>query len=211
MSTPTTPVDICNLALDRIGQAPISSIDAPTTTPEKICARHYDQLRRELLRKYVFNFSKKYALLAADAAVTPAFGYDSAYQFPTDLLRILALGNIALNADVAPGLFDVVGRYIYTDYGDSTGLKIAYIFDETQVGNWDPLFANLAALALARKVSYKFSLKPSLVSVVMLEAEEAAVAATAVAGQEKPPRRVQRSRIRDARKQGGIHRDNRFI
>jgi len=211
MSQPVAPIDICNLALDRIGQAPISSIESPVTTNELICARHYDQNRRELLRSYILNFSKKYVELAADAAATPVFGYSNAYLKPNDLLRIRALGDHTVNDDLVTRDYDLVGKYIYTDYGDTSGLKLSYTFDETLVVNWDPLFVKAAVLGLAMAMAYKFTLKPSVVTRVENEFEKAEMRAKAVAGQENPPRRIERSKMRTARRMGSIYRDNRFV
>src|SRR3990167_822664 len=204
MAAPTSNIHICNLALDRIGVAPITSIETPTTTTEDICARHYDSTRREMLRRFIFNFAKKYAILTADPLKTPAFGFGTAYALPNDFIRLMAIGDVTLNADTPSSLFDVAEGYIFTDSGDGEDgdVNMQYVFDAQNVSKYDPLFVRLLTLQLAANMAYKFTLKPSLISGIREELADIALAAAAVAGQEKPPRRIQRSKFRDARRQG---------
>lgn len=211
-SKPTSAIDICNLALDRLGIDPISSIDEPTTIPEIVCARHYVQTRRELLRQYIFNFSKKYAVLTSDAIEEPAFGFSTAFALPNDFLRLLALGDVTLNGDVHPALFDLSNGYIYTDHeDDDDSLNIHYVYDNETVAKYDSLFIKVLKLQLASNVAYKFTLKPSLLRDLAAELQQAHLEAAAVAGQEKPPRRVERSKFRDAHRQGRHSRDLRYV
>lgn len=211
MATPTTDVHIANLALDRLGIAAITSVATPTTTTEDIVARHFQATRRELLRKYIFNFAKKYAVLTEDTLVTPAFGYGTAFALPNDFIRLLALGDVTINNDIPAHLFDLSNGYIYTDSADDGDLNIQYVFDNITVTKYDPLFVRLFALQLAANMAYKFTLKPSLIQGILSELTDVANAAAAVCGQEKPPRRIQRSRLRDVRRAGGTTRDLRYI
>lgn len=208
MGTPTTDVEICNLALGRIGQKEIASISAPTTLEEDACALYYAPTRRELLRAFVFNFAKAYAVLTVSESVTPAFGFASAFALPNDYLRLLALGDHTINDDVPAGLYDIVNGYIYTDWEDDTdSINISYIKDETSVTKWDASFVKLAYTQLAHNMAPKFTLKPSTRKDLADELRDLLLKAAAVAGQEKPPRRIQRSRVRDLRRMGGTWRD----
>lgn len=211
MAAPTSDVHICNLALDRLGQGEISSIATPQNKTEDICARHYDSTRRELLRRYIFNFAKKLTTLSVDALKTPAFGFSSAYTLPNDFLRLMALGDITLDRDMDPRLFDLNEGFIYTDSGEGGALNMQYVFDAKQVNLYDPLFVRLFTLHLASNMAYKFTLKNSLITAIRKDADDVALTAAAVAGQEKPPRRVQRSKLRNVRRFGDIYRDNRFV
>jgi len=208
MAAPTTAVDVCNLALDRCGQRSISSITAPTTEVEEICARQYDSTLLEILRRYVFNFAKKYALLTVSGSKTPAFGYTSAYALPNDFVRLLTLGDITINDDVEPGLYDLSEGYIFTDVASAGSLKMTYVHTaSTIISKWDPLFVRLLVLHLAGNIAFKLSLKNSLIQAIRDDAADVALSAAAVAGQEKPPRRIERSRMITARNRG-ISQDN---
>lgn len=209
-AAPSTAVHICNLALDRIGQAPIVSIDAPTSEAEEICARHYDQTRRELLRSYVFNFSRKLAVWTADDTVTPAFGYSTAYRLPNDFIRLMAVGDVSINNATPARFYDFNDGYLYCDYGNDPdgGIDVQYIFDARNVAKYDALFIKLFKLEFAKNISFAFTLKQSLITGLDKELEDVRLAAAAVAGQEKPVRREQHSRVRDVRRSQGIYRDN---
>ena len=211
MAAPTTAVDICNLALDRLGQRSISSITSPTTEVEEIYARNYDATLLEMLRRYVFNFAKKYALLTVSASKTPAFGYTSAYLLPNDFVRLLAIGDHTIGDDAQPGLFDLSEGYIFTDVASAGSLKISYIHTSTAIiSKWDPLFVRLMVLHLAAAIAFKLSLKNSLIQAIRDDAADVALSAAAVAGQEKPPRRIERSKLITARQYGSRSDPTRY-
>lgn len=199
---PTTDVHICNLALDKLGQDEIASINPPSSQVEIICARHYDQVRRKVLRKYIFNFSKKYVTLTKSATKIPAFGYSSAYALPADFVRLLTLGDTTIGADTPAGLYELSEGYIFTDSASTVGgtLNLSYVFDSKVITSYDSLFVDVFALELAAAMATKFTLKPSMKVDLRRELEDAQMAAAAVAGQEKPPRRIQNSRILSARR-----------
>lgn len=209
MAAPTSEIHILNLALKRLGQAAITSINTPQTSVEETCALHYDQTRRKLLRKFIFNFSKKLVVLTKATDITPAHGFATAYRFPNDFIRLLAIGNISLvNGDLPAALYELSEGSIFTDYGDTSGLNISYVFDAKIISKYDPLFVDLLRLQLANDMVYAFTLKSGVKKAIEDELEKAEIAAAAIAGQEKPPRRVQRSRFRDIRRAGGLNRDN---
>ena len=211
MSAPASAVDICNLALDRLGQrTPISAtaLTAPSGEIETVCARHYDQARRELLRKNIFNFARKYDILEKSTDVSPAFGYTSAFYTPADCLRVCIVGDIVVGTNLRGKQFDIVEHYIYTSFDDDGDLNIEYIKDAQLVEEFDPLFVELLSLKLAKKMSFKFTLKPSLLQQLDAEIKDCEVAAAAIAGQERPPRRVEMSKLRDARRFGFKSNDN---
>jgi len=195
-ATPTSEIEIANLMLARIGQKAISSIDAPTVPHEDLVALHFAMTRRKLLRAYVFNFAKKYATLTKDPAVTPAFGYASAYKLPNDFIRLLAIGDVTINADTPSALYDLSNGYIYTDAGDEDDtLNVHYIFDATTVAKWDALFVDLMRVQGAKDLAVAMTLKPSFIVSIDAELADVKIQAAAISGQEKPPRRIQRSRL----------------
>jgi hypothetical protein len=214
MPGPASAVDICNLALDRLGTDTISSILTPVSEKEVVCARHYDKTRKQMLRRFVFNFSRKLDTWTPDPTVTPAFGYTNAYALPNDFIRLMAIGDVSINQDVPGRLYAMSDNYLYCDSGQvSTAgdMNVEYIFDAQQVIKFDALFVDVLVLQLAKNMAYKFTNKQSIITGVADELKDAYLAAAAVAGQEKPPRRVQRSKLRDIRRAYGIYRDNTRI
>lgn len=210
VSAITTEVQVANLALARLGQAQTAtSLESPTTTDETLCALHFPQTRKALLRAYLFNFAKEYAQLEVDDAETPAFGFSLAYSLPTDFIRLLAIGDVTINADLDHQFFDLTDQHIYTDEvsdtddSDDSLLNVYYVKDVSTVARWDALFLQLMRLQLAKDMAYAFTLKPSLVAQIDAELADVKIQAMAAAGQEKRPRRIQRSRIIAARRPGG--------
>ena len=70
VGAPASSIDLCNLALDRLGQRPITAIELPSTDIEVVCARQYEQTKRALLRRFLFNFAKKFKVLNSTLVVT---------------------------------------------------------------------------------------------------------------------------------------------
>lgn len=206
---PGTAVEVCNLALARLGQTVfIESLDDPDGKSEILCAMHYPLTRRRLLRgPRVYNFAKKLASVTTSALVVPAFGFSSAFKLPNDFLRLLTPGEIPVNGPIPPDNYDVVDGHIYTDDADGDTLNLYYIFDQIVVKKWDAIFVNLCRLELARDMAYAFTLKQSLVDGLDNELKDVRLEAGAVAGQEKPPIRVSRSKWRSVRQLGGLGRD----
>lgn len=199
---PITEVDICNLALDRLGQRPITSIDSPTTEVEYICARHYHATRQELLRSFIFNFAKKYDTWEKSTDHTPEFTYTSAFYLPDDFIRLCQIGDITIGAQIAGKLFDIVENYLYTSSDEDGDLKVVYIKDAKNPTEFDPLFTRLLVLMLARNMAYKFTLKNTFVNKLEDEVEKLELRAAAISGQEKPPIRIQNSNLVAVRRKG---------
>jgi len=212
MAIPTSDIQVANMALARIKQRPISSIESPQTPAEDSVALIYDQTRRKLLRSYIFNFPRKFLVLTVDGKKEPAFGYENAFKLPNDFIRLLALGDITINADTPPSLYKMSEGYIFTDWEDDTDeINFYYVHDMKIVSKWDALFVDLMKLQLAHDLAPDFGVPDSKVKRIAEELREAKLGAAAVAGQEKPPRRIQRSRILNARRMGGRSRDLTYL
>ena len=190
-----TPVDICNKALDLVGQvADIGNIETPTTNNEQVCARWYYDTLGFLLRRYMWNFAVWGMGLPKDLA-TSYYGYSDAYKLPSDFVRLVSIdGNKALN------LIDykLAGGYLFLNgYGDS--INFEYIRLIKDVTKYDDGFKQLLTLYLAANMAFRFTNKQTVVERLyrMIEIEEAKI--ISIDGQEQPPRRVQYSKYKRAR------------
>jgi len=190
----SSPVAICNLALDHLNQAAISNIDTPVNKTEVVCARWYANVRRAVLRSHVWNFAKARAALSRNATA-PAFGYTSAYDLPGDFIRLLFIGDDSINDYNRD--YEVEGKQILID--DDDGINIGYIRSEEDVSKFDALFVDLFALKLALRIAYKFTVKNTVVNRLKDLLVDAENEAKAIDGQERPPKRIERSKFRDAR------------
>ena len=159
-------------------------------------------VRRKLLRKYILNFSTKYDILEADTDTTPPYGYTAAFYIPADCVRILALGDLPAGDPLYGQLYDIAEAFIYTSSDDSGDLKIRYSKDAQNVEEFDPVFVECLILSLAQSMAKKFTMKPSLANALKAELDDATEALKAIAGQERPPVRIERSRLKNARRYG---------
>ena len=86
------------MALDHLNVKPIVSIETPSNSTEELCARWYDQSRREALRRYPWNFAAKRIILAPDAT-DPVFGYSKQFTLPADFIRMKYINQSVLVRD----------------------------------------------------------------------------------------------------------------
>ena len=75
-------VEICNRALDKLGEAPIVSL-ADDIKASRACARTYAPVRDAVLRDHPWNCAIHRTVLAAEAEA-PAWGYQRRFPLPVD-------------------------------------------------------------------------------------------------------------------------------
>ena len=191
-------IDICNRALDLLGQtADIGNIDSPTTENEIICARWYYDTLDFLLRRYVWNFAVARVEVARDIKNTPPFDFSDAYELPSDFVRLLAING---REDFANMQYDISDKFILLNNDNASSIELKYIKRVTDVKKYDSGFVQLFALYLALNMAFRFTNKQTVIErlQVWIEREEAKI--ISIDGQEKPPRRIQRSKYGDARR-----------
>lgn len=142
-------VDACNNALQRLGAARILSL-TDNSREARSCNVAYDSNRRGELRKYLWNFAKTRAVLAADSTA-PAWGYDYAFTLPTDCLRVILPNDYDLDWQIEGG--KILTNSLNSPYGGASpsgaSLSILYVRDETNPAIWDPTFFDLVTIAMA--------------------------------------------------------------
>lgn len=100
-----TAVQICNLALARLGENPnvgsigdLSLATGDASANAAYCALFYNQALQTLLDKHAWSFATATAALVAADNANPFWSY--AYQLPTDFLGVIAVRE-PVNADAA--------------------------------------------------------------------------------------------------------------
>jgi len=197
LTAPDSEVDICNMALSHLKQAPIVSIDPPSTMVEQKCANWYQQIRQETLRSHPWNFAVARVQLTPDA-VAPLFEYSHRYELPSDWLRYI--GRYDDFGVLLDGKYDIEGGFYLFNGEDDESINLKYVSDFTDVSGMDPLFRGLFAINLAIVIAPNFSGSEARVATLIKLQSEMRTQATAIDGQERPPRRVQRSKFIDARR-----------
>lgn len=195
LTVPTSEVAICNLALSRLKQEPITQMDPATDKVSQICSQWYHQKRQEVLRAHTWNFATAIVQLSPASDAEPIFGFSHAYLLPTDWLRYLGrYDDFGSRIPGSDGDYDIQGRYYVMNGEDNESINLKYIKDFQTVQQMDPLFRALLVLELAIVMAPNFSSGESRVQSLMAEYKDVKAQATAIDGQERPPRRVQHSK-----------------
>lgn len=146
----SSDVEICNLALQKLGAARIASLTEDSVSAIE-CNAAYDHLRKTEIRRYKWNFARKRASLAA-SAVAPDFDYDNAFPLPSDCLRVLPPND----RDVDWQIESHEGtNAILTNWGDP--LEVVYLADITDPTRFDTCFAEMLACRIAEHICEKLT------------------------------------------------------
>jgi len=197
MSKPTSPQAICNLALDLLNEKQIVSISPPDpdNTTEQLCARWYDVVRRKLLESGNWNFAQ--ASQAVPRGGTPSVDrYSDYYVFPNNYLKLTAIKDWDL--PLQRWDYRIEGKKLLINNSTASSIDLYFIQDIEDVtmfpGYFSDLFAGLLALSMARKLTAK----PSVLTFISEYIKEARRVALGANGQAQPPRRYERSKIKQA-------------
>lgn len=134
-------VDICNRALQKLGERPIVSLDDDVKAARE-CKRAYELVRDAVFRDHPWNALAARASLAA-MAEAPAWGFAKQYPLPVDCLRVLAVDT------TLP--WQVEARRILTDEG--APLNIRYLRQDTDPTQYDFLLVESLAARLAAELA----------------------------------------------------------
>lgn len=141
---------VLNRALAFIGEEPITNPDSPETPAGKHINDGFDQARREVTRRYPWNWAETWTSINKTTA--PPFGYTDAYALPEDFLRLLFVGDPTCDTIdfrlLRQGKPDY-RRVIALNNGGAPTLKIGYSADEPLLSLWDPLAIKVLSIWLA--------------------------------------------------------------
>ena len=137
---PLTALDVCNMALSKLGESPIPGIDPNGTLPARMCYMHYHPVRREVLCACRWSFAVVSTTLHS-AEHTAANGTVSLpHTLPTDCLRVLEVGSHG---------WTLRGRTVFCPAAE---VRLLYTTDFENVAEFDPLFTEAFATRLACKL-----------------------------------------------------------
>ncbi len=134
----TTALDICNLALSKLGESPIPSIDPNGSPAARQCHLHYHPVRQEVLCSHRWSFAQQLVTLQSSESNEKPDQHLPHY-LPADCLRVLSVNQSS---------WILRGRSIYTR---ESPIKLLYISDCEDVTLYEPLFID----ALATRLAYK--------------------------------------------------------
>jgi hypothetical protein len=138
----SSPLDICNSALTKLGGRRITSL-TQEVKEAKLCGERYPFLRDELLQRHMWNFAISRIQLAK-LSTTPAFGFDNEFQLPSDCLKVIDIDSPDYD-------FVIEGRVLRTNLDE---VRIKYIKKITNTALFSPVFVEALSLRLAWDLSY---------------------------------------------------------
>lgn len=167
----TSDIEVCNLALDHIGKANITSFTENTLEARK-CRVHYTPARQAVLAKTDWTFARKSQKLAQLTVNDFDDVWDYAYDMPNDVLtvkRVLESGGIP-NANTPPMPSYIESGVVYTNVPEA---RMFYVRDSADVTSWSPLFIDAVALKLAVRLAPSMTRKKSDVADLAAQYEHA--------------------------------------
>ena len=142
-----TDIQICNLALARLGDARIAAL-SDATAQAQYCSLFYAQTLEELQTEFDWQFCRKLASLTADAT-PPAFGYARRFAAPSDFLRLIRLNGI--DEDENFSKWEIVDGFIHTDL--AAPAQIEYIAHVTDEDKFPAVFVEIFSAKLAANLA----------------------------------------------------------
>ena len=156
-----TPLDIANMALAVLDEAPIDTLDQDTKAA-RLLNLHFDLTREAELSKYNWVF----AILSASVDGTDTGSGDCTlnwvYELPPDCIRPLPLTDNG-EPDGVPISWRQETGLIYTNM--SGPLTIRYLANLTDPNDWDALFTEVLVAALAIKVAHPLTKKAGMIDI----------------------------------------------
>lgn len=130
---------ICNIALSKLGEAPLSTLDANGSPASRLCYMHYHPVRREVLCAARWSFAQKEVTLTSSEKDDTGL-HSVPHTLPQDCLRVLAVNSPC---------WTLRGRSIFCP---QTELRVLYLADVEDPTLFEPLFIEALATRLASKL-----------------------------------------------------------
>lgn len=172
MASTASRIDIYNMALDLLEEAPVTSASDGKPATNWL-NRNYPTARDGELRRHSWNFALTRTSLPADAAA-PAFGWDRAFTLPADCLAVQALTEGG-RQNGAPVPYEVEGDKVLTHA--PAPLRLRYVRRVTDEGRFDPLFVEVLVAKLAFKMGHWLTGKRSFAERALVTYQDALASA----------------------------------
>jgi hypothetical protein len=142
-----TAVEICNLALGRITQASIQSLDEENSVAALYCKMYYEQDRKSLLRAFPWNFALKRGRIA-QLAGTP-IGWAYRFALPRECIRVRQITTEGYAMDHRNPFripYEIEGADLLCNIKEPI---LVYTEDKETPNDFDPLFTDAFVLRMA--------------------------------------------------------------
>lgn len=172
--TVSTPVEVANLALDMVKEAPITDMDE-NRAASRWMKRNFVPTRNYVMNTQIWKFAMTRASLPEDPT-PPAFEWTRRFKKPSDCFRVLPLRDGGrMDGRLIP--HQVEGDYILTNA--PAPLKVRYIRVVENPAEWPAHFVELVATKLAFGIAHTMTGKTSMLEILnQKQAQAAALAAS---------------------------------
>ena len=143
----TSTVQVCNLALARLGEDTILSLD-DGTVPANLCKTHFDEARDYVLADHPWTFALRRDDKPSRLSQIPSWEWSYAYQLPADCLRVWQTD---LDAFDPPLPWVVEGSTLLCN---ESSVKLLYIARVENPAQWTPHFVSTLSTYLAHLLAY---------------------------------------------------------
>jgi len=147
-----TPTEICNMSLDRVGAARITSFDNSNTAEGIACRLHFWHTVNYLLESFDWPFSRGRAILS-QSTDDPAFEWDNQFLLPSDFLAMRH--NYTESKSSFPDeRWEIEGNMLMTNDSE---VSLKYTKKVTDTSQFSTLFIELLVLTMAFKMLPKIA------------------------------------------------------
>lgn len=150
----TSVIEICNNALNDLGEEAIASL-SDNTKAARLCNQRWPAVRDAVLRAHPWNCALAQAELAASASAA-GWRHSNAFPLPTDCLRVLAV--CAGGADLRA--WEVQAGCIHCD--EAGPLQVQYVRRIDDPRLFDPLLCEALTARLSATLAYPVTASTSL-------------------------------------------------
>lgn len=179
----TSQLTIYNDALGHIGERVLASL-SESTEPRRVLDQMWPGARAYCLEHAHWKFAQRTSKLSYSPSITPAFGYNRAFEKPTDLVKLSKLcGDEFFNYPLT-GVVEE-NTYWFTNVDD---IYVSYVSKDTAYGYdyslWPETFTLYVSLYLATRIAARLRPNLDMRSIMMQlnSAKEDAQAKDAVQG-----------------------------
>jgi len=152
-------IEICNMALSRIGESPIEALTENSEAARK-CNQFYEHDRRVVLRRYPWPWATRRVELAAMPDSPQDYQY--AYRYPADCCYLRKIYAVASDGHLLP-LPDFVSYKVVSDasglvlYTNEPRVVAEYTADVKDVALFDEIFCEALSWKLASSIAFKLT------------------------------------------------------
>lgn len=198
----SSPVEVCNIALRRLGTNPIVSF-TEGSKQSTLCASLYQPTVDRLLREHEWNFAQFRVALNL-LATAPVFGFEHQYSLPTNPLCLKVNETDPDDAEYdLENTFDVgTGAMVKVLVTDEPTLRIRYTGRVTDVSLWDASFLDVVAADLESQMARSLTEDAGLEKLKLEKAAQNLQHGRSVDSKEGSTKQADINILTDVRRQG---------